>query len=486
MNNAQILKKIPYRRQLQSLAIEKKAGVWLVGGLLRDLYLKLDKELVDFDFCVARDASGFAREFARRIQAKFICLDETQGSYRVILKNATRPVTYDFTLMRGKDLPEDLRLRDFSINTLALSVVDTSPGLIDLYGAQQDLRRKRIRVIEEKVLRQDPLRILRGFSFMANYAFVIEPATLRLFKKYKHLLKRVSRERVSEELFKLFSAHACYPAVVVMDRLRVIDELIPQITKARGVHQGGYHHLDVWKHSLEALRQFELLLKNASRNQDISRYLAEEVAAGHSRAQMIKFACLLHDIGKPKAKKKKNKKTIFYSHEKIGRDISERIALHLRFSFKEKELLKRLIFWHLRPGYLAETGKPTARAVYRFFRDTETEGVATILLALADWRATCGPLANLLQRTRHERALFKLMRDYFLEKRRKPVRKLLDGFDIMKKLNIVPSPLVGEILKKISEEQALGRVTSKSQAFLLAKRIYALSRKNRSQPELSK
>jgi poly(A) polymerase len=193
----------------------------------------------------------------------------------------------------------------------------------------------------------------------------------------------------------------------------------------------------------------------------------------------------LHDVGKPIAKRKKGKKTIFYAHEKIGRDIAEDIAKDLRLSLREKEVLKKLIFWHLRPGYLADQAPPSSRAIYRFLRDTESEGVAVILLSLSDWRATRGPLTNAKKRKKHERIMLGLVRRYFEEKKKKPLLKLVDGYDIMRKFNLVPSPIIGKILRKIKEEQALGRIKTKEQSYLVAKKLL-LSTKGRALSEAIK
>ena len=83
--------------------------------------------------------------------------------------------------------------------------------------------------------------------------------------------------------------------------------------------------------------------------------------------------------------------------------MAEEVAQNLRLSLREREVLKKLIFWHLRPGYLADQITPSHRAIYRFFRDTKPEGVGVILLSLADWRATRGPLTNAKKRRRHEK-----------------------------------------------------------------------------------
>src|SRR4030042_985332 len=192
-----------------------------------------------------------------------------------------------------------------------------------------------------------------------------------------------------------------------MDDFSILKEIFPEIEPMRGLAQGRYHHLDVWRHSLEALRCFEnLIAKDLAGNRQITYYLKENIAQNRARFQLIKLACLFHDVGKPKARIRKEKKTLFYGHEKIGLKMTEKILRRLKFSLKEEEFIKKLIFFHLRPGYLANTKKPSRRAVYRYFRDAKEEAIGILLLSLADWRATRGPLTNPGQRRKHEAVIF--------------------------------------------------------------------------------
>ncbi len=467
-----LLKNIPYLSVISRIARGRNLSIWLVGGVLRDTYLRIKKELVDFDFCVEKETLALVKEFAKSVSSKFITLDKTQESFRVVLKKRGKIYTYDFTAMRGETIKEDLALRDFAINTLAISLSAKRPELIDYFQARKDIGAKVIKVVKDEVIAGDPLRILRGFSFVANYGFRINAKTLKLMVKHKSLIKKVSKERINQELFKILASNNSYEVIKVIDKLKIIDEFIPEIVKMRGVGQGAYHHLDVWKHSLEALRQFELFFsKRLAKNEEIAAYLNQELASQRRRIQIIKLACLLHDIGKPKAKKRLNKKTIFYAHEKIGRDLAGKIADNLRLSLREKSLLMKLIFWHLRPGYLADQVNPSQRAIYRFFRDTQEQGPAVIILSLSDWRATRGPLTDAKKRKRHEEIMLDLVDKYFGDKKKKPLPRLIDGHNIMRKFKIPSGLLVGVILQKVKEEQVLGKISTKQEALKRAREI---------------
>jgi len=471
MDISSYLKQIPYLSLISRIAETHSSNIWLVGGFLRDACCLKGKKLRDFDFCVEKNARSVARDFAKKISSKVIILDEDQQTFRVVLKKAKELYYYDFTLMRAKDFKKDLASRDFTINTLALNISEKKPSLIDYHQAKKDLKKKIIRLTSEGVIPDDPLRILRGFAFSAKYGFHIEAKTLKSMAKHKKLLKKVSGERINQELFKIFSSESSYKVIQAMDKLKIIDEVILYISKSRGVNQGPYHHLDVWAHSIETLRQFELLYRRLKKNKEVFSYLNTELAQNRTRAQVIKLACLLHDVGKPAAKKRVKKKTIFHTHEKIGRDMSAKAAKALRLSSREEDILKKLVFWHLRPGYLADQVKPSKRAVYRFFRDTQEQGPAVIILSLSDWRATRGPLTDAIKRKRHERIMLNLVKAHFTRKKQKPLPKLLDGYDIMRKFKLNPGPVIGKALKKIKEEQALGNVKTKTQAYKAAESI---------------
>jgi len=463
--------KIPYIGEIQAFAKKRKINIWLVGGFLRDIHLKAKKDLIDFDFCVEKNTPAVVRAVNKTIQGKIILLEEGLPSFRIALNRNGNIYTYDFSGLRGSNIKEDLSLRDFTINTLALCL-NKPVKVLDYYQGLKDLEKKKIKALSEAVLVDDPLRILRGFSFSAQYGFKIEAKTLRFFKKHKDKIAKASSERINEEFFKVFSCHSSYKIIKKMDKFEVINQIIPNTELMRKTGQGRYHHLDVWNHSIETLRQFELLYNRRIKKRElIDAYLNQQLARGRKRIHILKVACLLHDVGKPLVEKKAKGRTIFHTHEKAGRDFCGQFAKKLRLSNKERQSLEKMVFWHLRPGYLADQVTPSSRAVYRFFRDTGEEGASIILLSLADWRATRGPLTDPVKRKQHEKIMLKLLESYFEKSKKKPLPKIIDGYDIMRYFDVGSGPQVGKVLGKIKELQALGKVKNKSEALQAAKKI---------------
>lgn len=469
--NQTLLKKI-----LQT-AEDKKVTLYLVGGILRDILLNREKENPDFDFCLKRGAINFGRYLARVLKSGFVVLDKAHGSCRLVLKRKNQVYTLDFTDFRGRTLEDDLLHRDFSINSMALELRDVFSRekidrlIIDPYGGMPDLKKGLIRAINKEVFQEDPLRILRTFSLASIFNFKIHRNTLRLIRQEKVGILSVSGERLREEIFKLISTAKAYEFIKQLDKLRLLDLVVPQIKKMRKIKQGPYHHLDVWGHSLETLRHIELIMQSFARNKEMCDYLNTEISSGHKRYALVKLAALLHDVGKPKTLRIKKGRITFHSHERVGVFMTGEIAARLKFSNDEVRALKQMILFHLRPGYLADNPQITFRAIFRYFRDTAEEAVSTLLISLADQRATKGPLTSRQVRMRHEKVVADLIQEYFRRKKEKKPVRLITGDDLLKEFALNPSPLLGKILSKVEELQAIGRLKTKEEALKVAARF---------------
>ncbi len=461
----------------QTLAKREKLRVYLVGGLVRDCLLSRSKTHPDIDFCLERGALSFARVLGKKLGAGFVVLDRERGYCRLVKQIRETTYTLDFTEFRGKTLEEDLLRRDFTINAMAAGVGDVLKAkhiasvLIDPHGGKADLGRKVIRITHRDNFREDPLRILRAVSMAALLGFAIDRQTMALMRRERKGLTEVSPERIRDELFKLFDTPHADTFLRKLDALSILEVVMPEIGVMRGVRQGPYHHLDVWKHSLETVLQLEQLAGQVRRDKDLSSYLSEQLSAGRSRLALMKLAALLHDVGKPAAKRRKNKKTIFWGHERIGSGICRECAKRLRLSNDEAAALCGMVFWHLRPGYLGDSPVVSPRAQFRYFRDTGREGVSTLLLAIADQRSTRGPLTKIADCKQHERICFGLIKTYFRKQKiAKPVR-LVNGDELMEKFGLAPSPLIGTILEGLDELQAIGTIKTKAAAFAAAKKF---------------
>ncbi len=475
------LKKNYILTRIINIAGHSKREVYLVGGLIRDLFLR--RESFDFDFAVDKDALKFARFVSRKIGGNFVVLDREHGSARVIKKYKGVIYTLDFTDFRGRDIYQDLTGRDFTINAICFNILLLKKAtkiqdiIIDPFDGVKDIKKKIIRVINSRTFLDDPLRMLRAFSMPATLDFSIDKKTINLIIKNRRKISSVSAERIREELFKILAQVNTAEIFKRMDKILFLDKVILELNITRGVIQGPYHHLDVMEHSFEAVYQLDRLLLTLKRNKKISAYLGEIIAGQHSRRQLLKFATLLHDIGKPGSLTREEGKTKFHGHEYLGRKIAVSICDRLKISTKEKEAIKTMVFWHLRPGYLADNLEITKRAKFRYFRDTADEGISVLLLSVADQRATRGPLTHDESRIQHEKTCRWLMKEYFKRKEEKRLPRLITGYDLMKKLKLLPGPVFSLILNEVEEEQAAGEISSKKEALDLARIVLAKDKK---------
>lgn len=459
------------------LNFAKKKKLYLVGGILRDVLLNRNKKNLDIDFCLEKGAINFGRKLAPKIKSGFVVLDKVHGACRLVKKIKDRTYTLDFTDFRGKTLEEDLLHRDFTINAIALELKrvfnagDLNDLLIDPYQGKKDLNSKTIRIINKKAFDEDPLRILRAFSFACIFDFKIDEETIGLIKLKKNKLSQVSAERIRDELFKILDSPNTFDYLLKMDKLKILEIIFPEIKLMRNVSQGPYHHLDVWEHTLETIRQLEGLIKELKDNQEIQDYLNEIISPQRSRRALIKLGALLHDAGKPQARRRQNGKIIFHGHERIALEIVKSVCERLRLSNDESDAIKKMVFCHLRPGYLADNERVTSRAIFRYFRDASSEAVSVLLISLADQRSTKGPLTTRASRVRHEKLVFSLIKEYFRRRKEKKPARLINGDDLIQKFKLEPSPLIGKILAEIEELQAVGKIKTRMEAFKIAKKF---------------
>ncbi len=448
------------------------ARVFLVGGALRDYYL--NRHGTDFDFAVDGKSIALSRRLARRLHGVFVLLDREHGSARVVKKMDGKVWTFDLTNWRGSSIQKDLNLRDFTINALGLDILSEDPTtstVLEFKGARRDITAGVVRMVSPKVFRDDPLRMLRAFTLQATLGFKMDATTRAQIKKDAYLIPQAAAERIREEIFKILASNRAAETLSGMDKIGLLGQVIPQISVMYGVHQGGYHHLDVWKHSLEALCKIEQLIEEMSCDERVKAYLRQSIGGGHTRLALLKMACLLHDIGKPETRRLGPRRMTFHTHEHAGQRITRQIAKQLKLSVKERFFLEDAVRMHLRPGYLSNFKAPSPKAIFRYLRDTKDEAAGLAILSLADQAATRGPLTTAAKVKHHAQICHMVIERYFEVENQKPKQRLLTGHDLIKVLKLKPSPVFGKILSKVEEAAALGKIKTKEEALVLAKGV---------------
>jgi len=514
------------------LFIQKKQG-YIVGGFIRDLLLK--RETNDIDIAVSGDAITMARKVAEEVGGKFVLLDDANNIARVVVIEGGQPRRtsqnqesrgaewhFDFSPFTG-DIESDLARRDFTINAMAVELnhfvaASTSTNmssrksarsltkkqsllkLIDPFSGNEDLKDKIVRRVSEQIFEADATRLLRAVRLAAELDFDIEPNTESLIRRYSQAIIEVPGEKVREELLRLLSlAQAAYH-LRYLDRLGLLLALIPELAEGKGVEQPTVHFWDVYEHSLQTVAAIEFLIRESDweySNGDmlttapwsdmIDRHLSREVSSGSNHKVLLKLAGLFHDVAKPMTKSIDDTgRARFLGHTKQGAAMTASILERLRFSNREVRLVEGLVYHHLRPVQMANDELPTQRAIYRYFRDTGEVGIDILLLALADYLASRGPLASMEEWKEHCQLINYILTEHDRQQAKILPAKLIDGNDIMNTFDLVPGPLVGRLLAMVNEAHASGELSTREEALALVRgNLSAMSKQQTKVPQKS-
>jgi len=412
--------------------------VFFVGGCVRDLLL--DREVKDWDMAT----SGTPEEIQKLFPDSFY--DNSFGTVGIPLPNIEETEhkgIIEITTFRtessysdnrhpekvewGKTIEEDLTRRDFTINAIALSInKDGEENIIDPYGGKLDLEKKIIRAVGNPIERfaEDALRLLRAIRIATQLQFEIEPKTWDAVIEKAKTINQISKERIRDELLKTLATNNPYEGVMLFDTAGLLKHIIPELIDGKSVSQarpGRHHTTDVFDHNV-------LSLKNCP-----------------SKDPVVRFATLLHDVGKPSVESKdENGLVIFYNHEVRGAKIASEIADRLRFSKKQREKIHTLIRWHM----FTIDEHITDSAIRRFIRRVGVENVNDMIdLRIGDRLGGGTQFAESWRLKKFKKRLNEQLNPPF------SINDLaVNGTDVMRELNIDPGPAVGKILQTLFEE----------------------------------
>lgn len=460
---------------LETLA-ERCPESYLVGGAVRDALMEVARG-GDLDLAVQGDGYRLAAELAAVIgpSATFVPLDRKRGTGRVVIEKGVAG-ELDISSFKGDSIDEDLGARDFTINAMAVRLSDLlqsgTDHLVDPRGGQRDLAKRRIRACSPKAFHDDSLRILRAFRLAARLGFRIAAATLEMIPSALPLLAGVAPERIRDEVFQTLQSDQSFPTVQGMDQRNVLGTIFPELLPMKGVGQNPFHHLDVWDHSLECVFQLEELLAGGAGvfgelRSTIRDYADEQLVTGRSKECLMKLALLFHDAGKPAClTRNENGRIRFFGHEKVSRRIFEEAGERMRLAVREIRLVGEWIGGHMRP--MIFTGEVVSkRALHRLHARFGHDIIGLLLIFLADLRATQGPAREPGESELAFQRVCEALKG-FLEAAKKPQSRLLNGNDIMRALGLHQGPVVGQILKRVAELHATGKINTTQEALVAA------------------
>lgn len=466
----------PARREVARVAREEGICAPAVGGAVRDVLL--GREPHDWDIA-ASDALGLARAVARRLGGSFVWLHDAPGTARVVVnpREESGPrEEIDFADFRRSNLEEDLRARDFTINSLAWMPGDADDKVIDPCGGRDDLQARVVRANSADALSEDPVRCLRAYRLAAELRFIVEPQTKEWIRRHAPGLSEIAGERVGAELLRLAESPRFPHWLSETADAGVLGAIMPELAALRGVEQGGYHHLDVWDHTLLVIDEVERLAADPEATLPESAEAIREHLAQPGRMARLKLAALFHDLGKPSARVIEEGRVRFFGHDDVGAKLAGGIARRLRFPRDVAHCLVALTRLHMRPIMLvnsAPSAEPSRSAVHRLMRDCAPNGVALVALAAADLMACKGPATDPEDQRRRIERLDRMLSRYESRQETPEITPLLRGRDLIEELGLEPGPRFSPILQEAERAQVDGEITTREEALALARRLVA-------------
>ncbi len=451
----------PIFRVVSEVAAERGVRAFVIGGFVRDCFLGCPRS--DIDIVVEGSGIDFAKAVGKRIRANVTYFknfgtamlhfggDEVEfvgarkESYR---RESRKPIVENGTL------EDDQQRRDFTINAMAFSLQQEDFGaLVDPFGGIRDLAAGIIRtpLDPDTTYSDDPLRMLRAVRFATRlstpeHPFTIVPESMASMRRMADRLQILSCERIAEELNKMMLTDDPARAFLLMDEAGLLPYVLPELLALKGVETvDGRGHKDNFAHSLAVLNN----------------------VAAVSDSLWLRWAALLHDIGKPASKRYDPAVGwTFHGHEVVGARMVPKIFGRLRLSMDEMKYVQKLVRLHLRPIALVDD-EVTDSAVRRLLFDAGDDIDDLMTLCNAD--ITSKNEAKVAR----IRANFELVKRKLVEVEAKDAirnfKNPIDGDYVMKVYGIPPCAQIGQLKEMVKEailDGVIGNNFEEADAFM--------------------
>ena len=425
---------------------DKEFQIFVVGGAVRDLLM--GKEAHDFDFTTDAKPEEILKLYPKGFyDNKFGTVGIPVGKevFEVttmrkegLYKDSRHPIDVSWT----NKVEEDLARRDFTINAIALS----DSEIVDPYQGQNDIKDKIVKAVGDPSSRfqEDALRLMRAIRIATQLEFEIDEKTFQAIKKNANLIKDIAWERIRDELFKILESKNAYEGALQLKKSNILQIILPELEKCFGIVQEGPKHdrvYDIGEHSLLSLKFTP------------------------STDPLVRFAALLHDIGKvPTVKKDIDGNVTFYNHDLAGGKIVLEIGKRFNLSNKQTDKLYKLVRWHM----FSVSEDQTDAAIRRFIKNVGLENIDSIITVRVGDRLGGGTQTETSWRIER----FKERIKEVLKKPFSISDLKINGKNVMETLKIKPGPKVGEVLNKLFQEVL--EDSSKNTKEYLLKRIKEL------------
>ena len=436
----------PIFRRIGRIADERGLRAFVVGGYVRDYYLR--RPSTDIDVVVVGSGIEVAEALAAELHAR-VSVFKTFGTAMV----RSRGVEVEFVGARKESyshdsrkpqvepgtLEDDQRRRDFTINAMAWSLNGDSFGkLVDPFGGMEDLEACIIRTPcdPDVTFSDDPLRMMRAVRFASQLGFSIEEETFEAIRRNRERIRIVSRERIITELNKIVLSPV--PSM----GFELLELIFPELHRLKGVERRGQHaHKDNFAHTLKVLDNV------ARRSDDL----------------WLRWAALLHDIAKPLTKAYDPRVGwTFHGHEVLGSKMVPAIFRQLKLPLNEHmKFVQKLVFLHLRPIILSEE-LVTDSAVRRLLFEAGDDVEALMTLCEAD--ITSGNDAKVRRFLANFELVRRKMKDLEERDRIRNFQPPITGEIIMETYGIGPCRVIGDIKEVIKNAILDGEIPNEYEA----------------------
>ena len=410
-------------------------GAFLVGGCVRDLILgrtpkdwdvttnaKPDEIIALFNKTFYENDFGTVGVVDEKTKDETLKVIEVtpyriEGNY----SDNRHPDTVTFS----QNIEDDLKRRDFTINSLAYSV--SRETIIDLFGGEQDIKDKLIQTVGEPVDRftEDGLRILRAVRLSSQLSFEIESHTEKAIYEKGHLLKNISKERIRDEFTKIIMSDKPMNGLLAMKKLGILKYVLPELEQTIGIEQNHAHKYDVWEHLIRAV----------------------QAGADREFSLEVRLTALFHDISKPEARRwaKDQNQWTFYGHEVLGSRVTKKILTDLRYPTKIIEKVTTMSRWHM---FFSDTEQITLSAVRRMIVNVGRSDIWDLMnVRICDRIGTGRPKEDPYRLRKYHAMIEEALRDPISVAMLK-----IDGKKIMEITQIAPGPKIGFTLHALLEE----------------------------------
>jgi len=429
-----------------NLAEKRVEDFYIVGGYVRDIIL--DRARDEMDFLIVGDGPAFALELANELGINEIAIYKNFGTAHFKYKGmflefvGARKESYKRNSRNPKveagTLDDDLNRRDFTINSLAVSLNKSNFGeLIDKFEGIKDIEKKILVTPLDplKTFEDDPLRIMRAFRFASQLNFQIEESVLKASTQMADRLKIISQERITDEFFKILSSPKPSVGLKLLFENRIMKIIFPEIHDLAGVEQRkDFHHKDVFYHTCKVVTNIAKVSSNT----------------------WLRIAALLHDIAKPATKRFfEGIGWTFHGHEDLGAKMIKGIFIRMKFPMHKVEYVENLVRLHLRPMSLVDENV-TDSAIRRLIVQAGENLDDLITLCRAD--ITSHNYEKVEKYLENYEIVIKKVKEVEEKDELRLFKCPVDGETIMKICNLKPSKKVGEIKDAVEEAILEGKI----------------------------